>query len=51
MFKFPCADYSFPVLERSGALRLVKLLGFHHVDMGLFARSSHFSPNECANPA
>ena len=46
MFKFSCADYSFPVLERSGALRLVKLLGFHHVDMGLFARSSHFSPNE-----
>jgi sugar phosphate isomerase/epimerase len=46
MFKYSCADYSFPVLERSAALRLVKLLGFHHVDMGLFARSSHFSPSE-----
>jgi sugar phosphate isomerase/epimerase len=46
MLKFSCADYSFPVLERSAALRLVKLLGFNHVDIGLFARSSHFSPIE-----
>lgn len=44
MFKFSCADFTFPVLERSTALRLVKLLGFDHVDMGLFARSTHFSP-------
>jgi sugar phosphate isomerase/epimerase len=46
MFKFSCADFTFPVLERSIALRLVKLLGFDHVDMGLFARSAHFSPLE-----
>jgi sugar phosphate isomerase/epimerase len=46
MFKFSCADYSFPVLERSEAVRLVQLLGFNHVDLGLFARSSHFSPIE-----
>jgi sugar phosphate isomerase/epimerase len=46
MLRFSCADYSFPVVERSAALRLVKLLGFHHVDIGLFARSSHFSPIE-----
>jgi sugar phosphate isomerase/epimerase len=46
MFRFSCADYSFPVLERFAALRLVKLLGFDHVDIGLFARSSHFSPAE-----
>jgi sugar phosphate isomerase/epimerase len=44
MFKFSCADFTFPVLERSAALRLIKLLGFDHVDMGLFARSTHFSP-------
>jgi sugar phosphate isomerase/epimerase len=44
MFKFSCADFTFPVLERSAALRLVKLLGFDHVDIGLFARSTHFSP-------
>jgi sugar phosphate isomerase/epimerase len=44
MFKFSCADFTFPVLERPGALKLVKLLGFDHVDIGLFARSTHFSP-------
>jgi sugar phosphate isomerase/epimerase len=44
MFKFSCADFTFPVLERPAALRLVKLLGFDHVDIGLFARSEHFSP-------
>jgi sugar phosphate isomerase/epimerase len=44
MFKFSCADFTFPVLERSAALKLVKLLGFDFVDIGLFARSTHFSP-------
>jgi sugar phosphate isomerase/epimerase len=44
MLKFSCADFTFPVLDRTAALRLVKLLGFDHVDIGLFARSSHFSP-------
>ena len=44
MFKFSCADFTFPVLERAAALKLVKLLGFDDVDIGLFARSSHFSP-------
>lgn len=44
MFKFSCADFTFPVLERSTALHLVKLLGFYHADIGLFARSTHFSP-------
>jgi len=46
MFRFSCADFTFPVLERSRALKLVKLLGFDHVDLGLFARSSHFSPKD-----
>lgn len=44
MLRFSCADFTFPVLERFAALRLVKLLGFDHVDIGLFARSTHFSP-------
>jgi sugar phosphate isomerase/epimerase len=44
MFKFSCADFTFPVLERLAALRLVKLLGFDYVDIGLFARSTHFTP-------
>jgi sugar phosphate isomerase/epimerase len=46
MLNFSCADYSFPVLDRSAALWLIKLLGLTHVDIGLFARSSHFSPIE-----
>lgn len=51
MFKFSCADFTFPVLERSTALGLIKLLGFDHVDIGLFARSTHFSPIDLvANP-
>lgn len=51
MFKFSCADFTFPVLERLIALKLVKLLGFEHVDIGLFARSTHFSPlNLLATP-
>lgn len=51
MFKFSCADFTFPVLERIAALRLVRLLGFDHVDIGLFARSTHFSPIDlCSSP-
>jgi sugar phosphate isomerase/epimerase len=46
MLRFSCSDYTFPVLERSAALRLIKLLGINHVDIGLFARSSHFSSME-----
>jgi len=38
--------FTFPVLERWAALRLIKLLGFDHFDIGLFCRSTHFSPNE-----
>ena len=44
MLKFSCADFTFPVLDRIAALKLVKLLGFDYVDIGLFARSTHFSP-------
>jgi sugar phosphate isomerase/epimerase len=44
MFRFSCADFTFPVLERSASLRLIKLLGFDYVDIGLFTRSTHFSP-------
>jgi sugar phosphate isomerase/epimerase len=44
MIKFSCADFTFPIMERVPVLKLVKLLGFSHVDIGLFARSSHFSP-------
>lgn len=44
MFDFSCADFTFPVLKRLSALQLIKLLGIGYVDIGIFARSSHFSP-------
>ncbi len=44
MFKFSCADFTFPLLKRSTALKVIKLLDFNYVDIGLFARSGHFSP-------
>jgi sugar phosphate isomerase/epimerase len=44
MFKFSCADFTFPVLDRLAALKLIRMLGFEHTDIGLFARSDHFSP-------
>jgi sugar phosphate isomerase/epimerase len=44
MLNFSCADFTFPVVDRATSLRLIRLLGLRHVDIGLFARSSHFSP-------
>jgi sugar phosphate isomerase/epimerase len=44
MLNFSCADFTFPVLDRFASLQLIRLLGLRHVDIGLFARSSHFSP-------
>lgn len=41
-----CADFTFPVPDRATALKLIKLLGFRFVDIGLFARNAHFSPGE-----
>jgi sugar phosphate isomerase/epimerase len=46
MLRFSCADYTFPVLDRSDTLCLIKLLDINHIDIGLFARSSHFPPME-----
>lgn len=46
MFRFSCADYTFPLLDRLTSLRLIHLLNFSHVDIGLFARSSQYSPSD-----
>lgn len=43
--RFSCADFTFPLLNQTEALQLIQLLGFRYVDIGLFARSSHFSPS------
>jgi len=41
---FSCADYSFPLLNRRQALRLLQILEFEWVDIGLFARNPSFLP-------
>lgn len=51
MYKYSCSDYTFPLLNRSQSLQLLRLLGFDFVDIGLFARSSTYTPAEmCASP-
>jgi len=45
MFKLSCADFTFPLLSREQTLTLLHALNFEAVDVGLFARSTHFSPN------
>jgi sugar phosphate isomerase/epimerase len=52
MLELSCADFTFPLLQRRQALQLIRLLGIEYVDVGLFARSSTFSPRDlCAAPA
>ena len=46
MFKLSCADFTFPLMDRLAALKLIRLLDLDFVDIGLFARSTHFSPSE-----
>lgn len=52
MIDFSCAEFAFPLLDRQQSLAVIRLLGFSFVDIGLFARSSTFSPAAlCASPA
>lgn len=46
MLDFSCADYTFPLLSRVQALRLLCLLEFQWVDIGLFQRNPRFLPSE-----
>ncbi len=46
MLEFSCADYTFPLLSRVQTLRLLRLLDFNWVDIGLFERNSRFLPSE-----
>jgi sugar phosphate isomerase/epimerase len=46
MPEFSCADYSFPLLARQQTLRLLQLLEFVSVDIGLFERNPHFLPSD-----
>lgn len=43
--KFACADFTFPLLPHADALRLISMLGFEGVDIGLFENRSHLWPS------
>ncbi len=42
---FACADFTFPLLEHEKALKLISLLDFQEVDIGLFEKRSHIQPS------
>ena len=43
--RFACADFSFPLLSHDQSLRLIAMLGFDGVDIGLFEGRSHLWPS------
>jgi sugar phosphate isomerase/epimerase len=43
--KFACADFTFPLLPHENVLRLIAMLEFTGVDIGLFANRSHLWPS------
>ncbi len=43
--KFACADFTFPLLNHDQSLRLVSLMEFKGVDIGLFEERSHLWPS------
>ncbi len=49
-FKLACADFAFPLLTHEQSLKLIAMLGFEGVDIGLFEERSHLWPSrEFAN--
>ena len=43
--KLACADFTFPLLSHEQSLRLISMLGFDGVDIGLFEERSHLWPS------
>ena len=44
MIDFACADFTFPVLPHDKALKLIAMMDFKKVDIGLFKDRSHIQP-------
>jgi len=42
--KFACADFTFPLLKHDHTLKLINMMGFEGVDIGLFQDRSHLQP-------
>jgi len=43
-----CSDYTFPLLPRAKRFAMLELLGFRHVDIGLFDRNTGLRPAQLA---
>jgi len=43
--KLACADFTFPLLSHDAALKLIAMMGFQGVDIGLFQDRSHLMPS------
>jgi sugar phosphate isomerase/epimerase len=43
--RFACADFTFPLLEHNNVLKLIRMMGFDGVDVGLFEGRSHLQPS------
>ncbi len=43
--RLACADFTFPLLDHDGALKLIQLMEFEGVDVGLFEGRSHLHPS------
>lgn len=44
-YRLACADFTFPLLPHDDVLRLIAMLGFAGVDIGLFEQRSHLWPS------
>jgi sugar phosphate isomerase/epimerase len=44
-YRLACADFTFPLLTHDQALKLIAMLGFEGVDIGLFEERSHLWPS------
>lgn len=51
-YRYACADFTFPLLPHQDVLRLIGMMGFDGVDIGLFEERSHIRPSgEFVNPS
>lgn len=46
--RYSCADFTFPLLSHSKALKLIELLEIEAVDLGIFEGRSHYYPGKIA---
>lgn len=46
MVHFSCADFAFPFLTHENSLKLIQMMGFEFVDIGLFQDRSHIQPSD-----